>query len=444
MVRHLSLRFLLFRLAAQNIGRRRVRALLLGLSVMLVVGVGFASFTGGWALRSGVATSFSRMGADIVVVPMGTLVNITSTLLTVQPTEQELDGGLAKRLRAVPGVGVVAPQRIVRAQAEGRAINLIAFDPLADFTVQPWLRPDQRLSLEKGSVLIGERVTDSSPGDSLTICGRPLHVEARLGGTGVGPFDESYFISFATLDGLVAAWQEICHASGVVPISAKPAGPAATFDAVAAVAQHRHNLLTGPASCLPDLAPGQVSALLLQLAPGASAQQVMFAIGQIPGIKLVTGNAVFTTTRQALSSLFSSMVVFAVLLLLGLLILISLLFSAIVQERHRELGLLRALGARPAQITSVILTEAAAITALGGLFGLGFGVSLVLIFARTFGFYFESIGVPFAWPPIWITALAASFAVAFSAILGIAGAFVPAWRARRLEPYVLIKAEAAP
>ncbi len=136
-----------------------------------------------------------------------------------------------------------------------------------------------------------------------------------------------------------------------------------------------------------------------------------------------------------------------VLLLLGLLILISLLFSAIVQERYRELGLLRALGARPGQITRVILTEAAAITAitaLGGLFGLGFGISLVLIFARTFGFYFESIGVPFAWPPIWITALAASFAVAFSAILGVAGAFVPAWRARRLEPYVLIKAEAAP
>ena len=218
----MALRFLLFRLAAQNIGRRRLRALLLGLSVMLAVGVGFASFTGGWALRSGVATSFSRMGADIVVVPLGTLINITSTLLTVQPTEQELDGGLANRLRAIPGVGVVAPQRIVRAQADGHAINLIAFDPLADFTVQPWLRPDQRLALEKGSALIGERVTDSSPGDSLTICGRPLHVEARLTETGVGPFDESYFVSFATLDGLIAAWQAICNAAGI-PISAKPA-----------------------------------------------------------------------------------------------------------------------------------------------------------------------------------------------------------------------------
>ena len=100
MVVHLSPQFLLFRLAAQNLGRRRLRALLLGLAVMLAVGVALASFVGGWALRGGVVTSFSRMGADIVVVPRGTLVNITSTLLTVQPTDQELDAELADRLRS--------------------------------------------------------------------------------------------------------------------------------------------------------------------------------------------------------------------------------------------------------------------------------------------------------------------------------------------------------
>ena len=118
MVAHLSPQFLLFRLAAQNLGRRRLRALLLGLAVMLAVGVALASFVGGWALRGGVVTSFSRMGADIVVVPRGTLVNITSTLLTVQPTDQELDAELAERLRGLPDVAVVAPQRIVRARGE--------------------------------------------------------------------------------------------------------------------------------------------------------------------------------------------------------------------------------------------------------------------------------------------------------------------------------------
>ena len=82
--------WLLIRLAAQNVGRRRLRTVCFWFLQSLGVGVGFASFVAGWALRAGMATAFSRMGADLVVVPRGTLVNITSSLLTVQPTDQTL------------------------------------------------------------------------------------------------------------------------------------------------------------------------------------------------------------------------------------------------------------------------------------------------------------------------------------------------------------------
>ncbi len=91
MMRRRRERWLLIRVAAQNVGRRRLRAILLGVAVMLGVGVGFASFVTGSALRAGMATSLSRMGADLVVVPRETLVNITSSLLTVQPTDASLD-----------------------------------------------------------------------------------------------------------------------------------------------------------------------------------------------------------------------------------------------------------------------------------------------------------------------------------------------------------------
>src|SRR5437588_6626184 len=112
-------RWLLIRLAAQNVGSRRLRALFLGAAVMLGVGIGFASFVAGWALRDGVATSFSRMGADLVVVPRATLLNITASLLTVQPTEETLAAELAQRIAAIPGVALVAPQRSLPAPVEG-------------------------------------------------------------------------------------------------------------------------------------------------------------------------------------------------------------------------------------------------------------------------------------------------------------------------------------
>src|SRR5437588_6632472 len=105
-------RWLLIRLAAQNVGSRRLRALFLGAAVMLGVGIGFASFVAGWALREGIATSFARMGADLLVVPRATLVNITSSLLTVQPTEQTLPVNLAQQIAGIPGIARLAPQRI--------------------------------------------------------------------------------------------------------------------------------------------------------------------------------------------------------------------------------------------------------------------------------------------------------------------------------------------
>src|SRR5215469_11416194 len=100
--------WLLFRMAAQNVGRRRLRAILLAAAVMVSVGVGFASFVAGWALRTGTATAFSRMGADLAVVPRGTLVNITASLLTVQPTDETLAVDLSTSLRAIAGVSQVS------------------------------------------------------------------------------------------------------------------------------------------------------------------------------------------------------------------------------------------------------------------------------------------------------------------------------------------------
>src|SRR5215813_3074003 len=116
-------RWLLIRLAAQNVGRRRLRAMFLGAAVMLGVGIAFASFVAGWALWQGMAQSFSRMGADLVVVPRGTLVNITASLLTVQPTDTSLPADLAQRIAAVPGIARIAPQRIVPALVDRRFLN---------------------------------------------------------------------------------------------------------------------------------------------------------------------------------------------------------------------------------------------------------------------------------------------------------------------------------
>ena len=417
-------RWLLIRLAAQNVGRRRLRAIFLGVAVMLGVGIGFASFVAGWALREGIAVSFARMGADLVVVPRATLVNITASLLTVQPTDATLAADLAQRIAAMPGVAQVAPQRIVPSLVEGRHVNLIAFEPGRDFSVLTWLEQRQPGPVE--GLIAGSRLV-APLGAVLSVCGRPMSVYGRLGKTGVGPFDESYFLSFDALADIVS----FCRTSA----AAGNPPPKATDDAPALAAMSHTDV------CSPDLALDRVSAFLLQLAPGARPEDVKFALAQLPDVKIVEGNTVLTSSRQALSTLLVGISVFTAFQLVALLILVSLLFSAIVQERHREVGLLRAMGAQPNQVMTIILTEAAIITGLGGLAGLGFGAVVLLMFARSLGFYFGLLGVPFAWPPLAVLQVGAIVAIVFSAVLGLVGALLPAWRVRRMAPYALIQTE---
>ena len=149
-----------------------------------------------------------------------------------------------------------------------------------------------------------------------------------------------------------------------------------------------------------------------------------------------------TSSRQALGPLFLGIVVFAVFHVVALMIVVSLLFSAIVQECYREVGLLRAMGARPNQIMTIILAESAIVTGLGGVAGLAFGTALLLIFTRSLGFYFGLLGVPFSWPPLALLQESAVVAVVFSAVLGLVGSFLPAWRVRGLDPYALIQTQA--
>ena len=70
--------FLLARLALQNLARRKARTLLLLAAVAVCSG---AVFTGAVLMQSierSMSIGFTRLGADMLVLPAGTLTNITA------------------------------------------------------------------------------------------------------------------------------------------------------------------------------------------------------------------------------------------------------------------------------------------------------------------------------------------------------------------------------
>src|SRR4051812_37124483 len=193
--------WLFVRLAVQNLGRRPERASLLALTVAVGVGAAFATFVVRQAIRDSMALGFARMGADLLVVPRDTLVNLTPALLTVEPTPHKLDLAAADEVARLAGVEHVAPQRhfkvTVTEQGHLRDADLVAFDPRRDFTVLPWLKEHLGRPFADGDVLVGGR-RDEVVGSLLTLGGRTLTVYGRLGLTGVGPFDRACFVTFPT------------------------------------------------------------------------------------------------------------------------------------------------------------------------------------------------------------------------------------------------------
>jgi putative ABC transport system permease protein len=137
------------------------------------------------------------------------------------------------------------------------------------------------------------------------------------------------------------------------------------------------------------------------------------------------------------------MVGFTAMMLIGSLILVSLVFSAIIAERKREIGLLRAIGTRRSDIVRMLVAEAIFTTSIGGIGGIVFGAGLLLLFQRSLVYYLETLHVEFAWPAMLEIALAAGVCALLATVVGLIGAILPAVNASAEEPYLLIQGEAA-
>jgi putative ABC transport system permease protein len=94
-----------------------------------------------------------------------------------------------------------------------------------------------------------------------------------------------------------------------------------------------------------------------------------------------------------------------------------------VSQRTAEVGLLKALGARQAQITAIFLAEAILLSIAGAAVGLALGYAASWAIGRIY----PSLPVG---APVWAVLMAVGIAVASGVVFGL----LPARRAARLDP----------
>jgi putative ABC transport system permease protein len=396
-------------LALKNLGRRKTRTALLVSAVALSSAITFASAILIRSVDASMAVGFSRLGADLLVVPAQALTNITAALLTAEPTDGVLPADLMDRA-GLAGIESAAPQRVFRTTQSGlggagESVDLIGFDPRRDFTVQPWISERLARAMQPGDVILGS-ARDNPVGSEIVLFGKPFRVFARLGRTGVGTHERGVFMSSASLVELAEA-------------------------------------VRGRTGARPQmLDPANVSGFLVKLAPGSTELQVRFALlSRAPEAAVVGGESLLTGIRQGLSALLGGTLAIIAAMSVSTAVLVGVLFSAIVAERRGELGVLKAIGARRRQLVGVMVLEAMLATGAGGVVGVAIGVLLLRLFERSVVFHLVKLDVPFLWLSGPQTVIWAIACVIAAAVIGAAGALAPAWRASRRDAYDLIRGE---
>jgi putative ABC transport system permease protein len=179
---------------------------------------------------------------------------------------------------------------------------------------------------------------------------------------------------------------------------------------------------------------------LVQLSVGAKIPFITFALlKENPDLKVVTTGNIQTSARQTTVAVFFGVVVLIVILVLSNILMINAIFSAVVNERKREIGIIRAIGATKTAIFKLITYESTMISLISGIAGMVVGGLLLKVFQRSIIFYLKLLNIPFMLPPVDLILLMAAASIVIAFIMGISGSTYPAMVAVRIDPHETMK-----
>jgi putative ABC transport system permease protein len=156
----------------------------------------------------------------------------------------------------------------------------------------------------------------------------------------------------------------------------------------------------------------------------------------IAGIEVIARPEMLKTINDQLHGLLrgGGFTLAASLVGVGVFLVAGAMFALTTQERRREFGLLKAMGAGNAFVFKLVIKEAVALTGLGSLLGMAF-VALWLLLAGS-GFAFGGASsLSFLGFVVSRMVMSAALTVA----VGVLAALYPAWLASALEPYEAIR-----
>lgn len=350
------------------------------------------------AVKDEIDTATLRLGAEIVIVPAEAQSSAEEFILESQEKTFYMDNFILDALAYLDEIEAINYHTYLDTLDAGCCSidqgQVIVYNPDTDFVVGPWLSEDSKANLDANEVYVGNYVNEYlGLIDTASLFGAGVKIVGNLEYTGTG-IDKGIFI----------------RERDIAKLSEEALG---------------------------DYNKGQISIIFLKIKDGVDIDQLVAKIRNInPIIGIMTRGSIGSDVRNTLADI---MRIFSVTIFISSFLAILLAwssFSAITGERQREVGILRAIGARKTHIIKLFLSEALMIALLGGILGILLGHLLISYLGADFNLISKIGAVA---QPGMLSVAVSLIGLGIGCLVCLGGALLPIMRLAATEPLLAIK-----
>jgi len=391
-----------FSVALKNLRRKTFRTAVLVSAIALLVSLLIFAISFTVSVASSLKKSSERLGADLVVVPVGARGFAEEFLLESKNTSFYMPISIIDKVKKIEGIETITHHTYLSSISglccDIMPTRIVAYNPETDFIINPWLQKSLGRPLEIGEAIAGFGTSENLGLGLLdieaTIFNNRFKIVGVLEQTGTG-LDHALFMTEENLKNIIE--------SGKSPLK-----------------------------------KGQISIIFTKLKKGYDPDFVGRVLeGEIPEVDVVARSDMgekFINTLADINKIFLLTTILASVLTT---FLVWAIFSAIANERSKEIGIMRALGAKEFHIVKLYLLEVLVLGLLGSILGVLAGTYLSALLAGSFSLL-KNISAGLTGVQQITIALVG---LIIGTAICVTGAMMPINRIKKMEPLLVIKEE---
>ena len=378
-----------FTLVSKNLSRRKGRAIISSIGLILAIAVIVSTFTVSAAMQAQVGNEIDKYGPNIVVTPNAQSINVPYG--SVMVGNITIPENATDKIFTIPNkinVNVLSPKLYNQIEYKNSTILVVGVIPDKELIIKKWWNITGSLPRnDTNEILLGSALKTSlglQKDDSMQIGNSSFIITGTLDETG-SVDDFSIFMPLHTAQSLFGFEGQVSEID--------------------------------------------VGALCNNCPVEVIAQQITDAV---PDVKAVPIKQAVETRMQATQQTANfSLLLASIILVVGIASIMNTMLAS-VHERKKEIGVFMSLGADNTHLYKMFLSESAILGLVGGIVGTLAGLLASLLM----GPLLINIPVSFAEVPLFIIPICIGLSVGSSVIASL----YPTWRASKIDPVKALKA----